>query len=170
MLLLGALPMVSAPGVFLRVNAYQLPFGSLLLFLLLPITLMVIWGLNRWHREFARFSVYVLTGAAVLQIFTLSMLLRVAGDTLEESLIAMQFDPNTVSQNVGVGIILLLGVSALLFVACGLQLINSKAKHKKSEPEEDIEWIDSYLGQKGLVLQPEPVHVQPAPGNGFGWQ
>ena len=132
MLLLGLLPMVSAPGALLRMSVYQLPAGALLLFLLLPATLAVIWALDRWQRDFARFTKFVLTGAAVLQIFTLSVLLRVAGEMLEETIIAMQMTPEFVRQSLGAGFFLLLGLSALLFVVCGLQLVDLGLKRREA--------------------------------------
>ena len=134
-LLFGMLPMVSVPWLdstldSMRINAYQLPAGALLVFVSFPVMLVLIWALDRWLSGFERYAKFVFTGAAALQVASLWFLTTAASQALTQTMESMHINAAAIPQRLGVGFFLLLGVGVLFLVSCGLQLI----KPKPSQP------------------------------------
>jgi len=127
MLLLGLLPMATT-RFNIHVNAYQLPFGSVMRFVLAPLTIVAIWAFDRFMRDFARYTKFVLTAAAAVQVISLCLLLFPAGTRLTEEMLAFYSNAHSVSQSLGLGAWLMLGLSAVYLIDCGLQLTKGKAK------------------------------------------
>jgi len=138
-LLLGLLPMAVAPWLSLRVNVYQLPGSAMMRFLLAPITIAVIWALNRLVPNFSRYGNFAFAGAAVMQVITLSMLLYVASQSLTEQVLTrLESNAEAIPQSLGVGAWLLLGLSACFLVYCGLQLTKKTTKKMNEENQQQV--------------------------------
>jgi len=144
MLLFGVLPMAGIPSDWLDslwVNVYQLPAAALLLFLSFPAMWVLIWALDRWLSNFEHFTKYVATGAAVLQVASLWFLATIASQAITQAVEAMHINADTIPQRLGAGFFLLLGVSVLFLIDCGLQLVKPRRKQfvPVQFPEKELE-------------------------------
>ena len=130
MLLFGLLPLARVPWLdSMRVNAYQLPAGALLVFASFPLMLVLIWVLDRWLSGFERYAKFVFTGAAALQVASLWFLTTAASQSLIYTMEVMRVNnAAAIPQRLGIGFFLLLGVGVLFLVYCGLQLIKPRPK------------------------------------------
>jgi len=123
-LLLGLLPMASVPEYMLRVNVYQLTLGATLCFLIFPVILVSVWALDSRLQGFERFTNFLLVGGAAVQIVSLCMMLFAAGQTLDVRIGALGSDASVIPQRLGVGFILLLGLSIALLIGYGIVALN----------------------------------------------
>ena len=134
-LLLGILPMASAPWMRLHISVYQLSMASVMRFVLAPLTIAAIWAFDRFMQDFARYTKAVLTAAAAVQVVSLCMLLYSASTSLTHEVFAVYANADAIPQSLGVGAWLLLALSAWYLIDCGLQLTKGKAKAPaKEEP------------------------------------
>lgn len=137
-LLLGLLPMLSAPEVSAHVNIYQLDVGPILRFVIAPIIVAVIWAVDFFVRDFGRFTKFAITAAAAIQLVSITLLLHV----LSLRLTMFSMYPYTAiteavpTQALSVGAWLVLGISVLFLIDCGLQL--TKKETKSQQPKTPI--------------------------------
>jgi len=136
-LLLGILPMATAPWIGLNISVYQLSFSGVLRFVLAPLTIAAVWLFDRFMQDFSRYTKMVFTIAAAVQVVSLCMLLYSASSTLTQEVFAIYSNAHAIPQSLGVGAWLLLALSAWFLIDCGLQLTKGKAKapkHTDSSP------------------------------------
>jgi len=130
-LLLGILPMATAPWLGLNISVYQLSFSAVLRFVLAPLTIAAIWLFDRFMQDFSRYTKVVLTIAAAVQVVSLCMLLYSASNALTQEIFTIYSNAPVIRQSLGLGAWLMLALSAAFLVDCGLQLTRGKAKAPK---------------------------------------
>jgi len=147
--------MVSAPEVSVHVNVYQLEAGPMIRFLMPPVIILAIWAIDFFLHDFGRFTKYAITAAAAVQVVSIATLLHLASSGLT----GLSMYPFTAfsaiipTQVVGVGAWLLLGLSALFLIDCGLQLTKREAKPQAQQQQ--------LIPQAAVPAMAAPVSPQP---------
>jgi len=133
-LLLGFLPMVSMTTASrVHMSVYQMGIGAILQFAAAPVIVAIIWAIDFFMRDFGKFAKFAITAAAAVQVVSICLLLHIAAG-YAAGYVSIYSPDEIPPQMLGIGAWLLLAVSGLFLVSCGLQLTKKQRKAQPAAP------------------------------------